>query len=124
MILSNNTKTTGDQAEKLTVKYLIKAGLKLVEQNARSAYGEIDIIMRDDQEWVFVEVRYRRSQHYGGGLESVSYHKQRKLIKTAQHYIQSHHNSHFDSCRFDVVELSGELNAANINWIQDAFRAD
>ena len=124
MVLSNNTKSTGDEAEQLTLNHLIKAGLKLVEQNARSVYGEIDIIMRDGQEWVFVEVRYRRSQHYGGGLESVSYQKQRKLIKTAQHYIQSHQSALFDSCRFDVVELSGELNAANINWIQDAFRAD
>ena len=124
MILSNSTKKTGDQAEKLTLKHLIRAGLKLVEKNAHSAYGEIDIIMRDGEEWVFVEVRYRRSHHYGGGLESVSYHKQRKLIKTAQHYIQSHHASHFESCRFDVVELSGELNEPNINWIQDAFQAD
>lgn len=118
-----NTLCKGKHGEKLAIQYLIKQGLKLVAQNIRSPFGEIDGLMRDGEAWVFLEVRYRQSKHFGGGLESVDYRKQQKLIKTAEHYMQSKHKVRFDSCRFDIIELSGELSAPEINWIQDAFQA-
>ena len=119
-----NTLSKGKHGEKLAIQYLNKQGLKLVAQNIRSPYGELDVLMRDKQEWVFIEVRYRQSKHFGGGLESVDYRKQQKLIKTAEHYMQSKHKVRFDSCRFDIIELSGDLSAPDINWIQDAFQAN
>jgi putative endonuclease len=98
--------------------------LRLIERNFTSRSGEIDIIMRDGNEWVFVEVRLRESLEFGGGLESVTPSKQKKLINTAEYYMQKHHNSHFESCRFDIIEISGKLNEPCINWIKDAFWAD
>ncbi len=123
MLKFRNTRAKGNHGERLALDYLIQQGLTLVEQNINSRYGEIDILMRDGEEWVFVEVRFRKSQHFGGGLESVDRSKQRKLINTAEYYIQTHHKTHFDSCRFDMIEISGDINTPEINWIQDAFRA-
>ncbi len=119
-----NTNRKGKRGEQLAVKYLQKKGLTLVGQNIRSPYGEVDALMRDKDEWVFVEVRYRNSQLYGGGLESVDQRKQQKLIKTAEHYMQTQYKTRFDSCRFDIIELGGKLDEPDINWIQDAFQAN
>ncbi len=119
-----NTRAKGNHGEQLALDYLVKRSLILVEQNVSSRYGEIDIVMRDGEEWVFVEVRLRRSQSFGGGLESVTPGKQRKLINTAEYYIQKHHKTHFEDCRFDIIEISGTLKAPIINWIKDAFWAD
>lgn len=118
-----NTRAKGNCGEKLAIQHLLKQGLTLVGQNITSPYGELDALMRDGEEWVFVEVRYRKSQHFGGGLESVDTRKQKKLIKTAEHYMQTHHKTHFDACRFDIIEMSGALDAPEINWIQNAFDA-
>lgn len=119
----SHSRAKGNFAEHAALDYLRKQGLKLVEQNFNCRYGEIDILMRDKQEWVFVEVRYRQSRSYGGGLESVDTKKQRKLINAAEYYMQKHHNIQFDSCRFDMIEISGDIEAPQFNWIQDAFRA-
>ena len=120
----DNTRAKGTHGEQLALMYLVKGGLCLVEQNFNSRCGEIDIIMRDDDEWVFIEVRLRESLEFGGGLESVTRGKQKKLINTAEYYMQKHHNSHFESCRFDIIEISGKSNQPRINWIKDAFWAD
>ena len=120
----DNTRAVGSHGEKIALDYLVEHGLVLVEQNVSSRYGEIDIIMRDEQEWVFVEVRLRQSQAFGGGLESVTRNKQRKLIKTAEFYMQKHHKTHFESCRFDIIEIGGPLNKPQLNWVQDAFWAE
>lgn len=117
----NTTKSVGDQAEKIAAAYLVKQRLKLVAQNIRSPFGEIDIIMRDNEDWVFVEVRYRRTDDYGGGIESITKAKRSKIVKTAKHFIQKHKENAFQSCRFDVVEVSGDLADPIINWIENAF---
>lgn len=122
MLKFRHTRAKGNHGEQLALDYLVERGLTRVEQNISCRYGEIDILMRDGEEWVFVEVRFRASQNYGGGLESVSRSKQRKLINTAEHYMQMHHKTHFDSCRFDIIEISGDINKPEINWLQDAFR--
>ena len=120
----NNTRAKGSHGEQLALNYLIKSGLRPIEQNFNSRYGEIDIIMRDADEWIFIEVRLRESLEFGGGLESVTRSKQRKLINTAEYYMQKHHNFHFECCRFDIIEISGKLNEPRINWIKNAFWAD
>ena len=117
----DHSRAKGDFAEQVALDYLCSQGLTLVEQNFNCRYGEIDILMRHATEWVFVEVRYRRSQSYGGGLESVDRNKQRKLINSAEYYMQKHREIQFNSCRFDMIEISGDIEAPQFDWIQDAF---
>ena len=81
-------KKTGCLAEDLACNYLSKQGLILVSRNYYCRLGEIDIIMRDKNYLVFVEVRYRNNSLFGCGAESVTLSKQTKLIKTAQFYLQ------------------------------------
>lgn len=120
----NTTKAIGDQAEALALGYLIKQGLQLVEKNMHSPYGEIDLIMRDKKAWVFVEVRYRHHDNFGGGIESITKAKQRKLVNTANYYMQRHEKTAFESCRFDVLEISDDLTTPKIDWLEDAFRVE
>ena len=106
----------GHEAEGEALSYLIERGLTLVTRNYRAPCGEIDLIMRDLDCLVFIEVRFRKNDLFGGGLESVDYKKQRKLIKTAQYYLGSCQKYDKISCRFDVVSIEN-----SIEWIPDAF---
>jgi len=110
----------GNQAEKLANKFLKKNGLKLLEKNYRSRFGEIDIVMQHKNYIVFVEVRYRKSTDFGGALESVDIHKQKKLRNTAELYLIQHKKND-TPCRFDIIYINGNLNNPEINWIENAF---
>ena len=77
-------RAVGQQFEKQACAYLQRQGLQLKEKNVQFRSGEIDLIMLDDTQLVFVEVRYRKHQNFGGAAASVNYHKQQKLIKAAQ----------------------------------------
>ncbi|NJC37883.1 putative endonuclease [Xanthomonas arboricola] len=101
---------------------LEQAGLRLVVGNASYRSGELDLVMRDGQALVFVEVRYRRDNRFGGGAASVDARKRRKLVLAAQLFLAYHPALATLPCRFDVVEASGEPPV--LNWIRDAFRAD
>jgi putative endonuclease len=119
----NPKKDTGDQAETAACNYLQQQGLSLVERNYLCKRGEIDLIMRDKQHTVFVEVRYRRNNRFGSSAESVDWRKQAKLLATAEHYLQQHPRAAQGACRFDVVALSTDNGQQTIDWIPDAFRA-
>ncbi|WPL15164.1 hypothetical protein Thiowin_00044 [Thiorhodovibrio winogradskyi] len=108
----------GQGYETLARQYLQTQGLEWIASNHRCRFGEIDLIMRDRQVLAFVEVRYRRSQRFGGAGASVDTRKQRKLIMTARHYL-SHHPTD-SACRFDVVAIEGQ---EVIHWIKGAFDA-
>ena len=114
------TQTLGNAAEQQARDYLGEQGLRYVESNWRAQFfkqaGEIDLVMRDGDEWVFVEVRARKSQHFGGAAASVTHAKQQKLRRAAQAYLHAHH-LHDAFCRFDVVAIE----AGEINWLQNAF---
>ena len=114
------TGTLGNRAEKLAHKYLRKQGLKSLTQNYHCRFGEIDLIMLDKDYLVFVEVRYRKSQNFGGALESIDQFKQTKLRRTAHSYLLKTNNNDCP-CRFDILCLSGNLNRPEIDWIQNAF---
>lgn len=109
----------GKQAEKVAEKFLLKQGLTLVQRNYLCKMGEIDLIMNDKSDLVFIEVRHRKSQTFGGALESITYTKQKKIWRTAQHYL--HNNPYKYDCeyRFDVVAFEGNLE--QILWIKNAF---
>lgn len=106
----------GNSAEARAAAHLTKAGLKHLSSNYRCKCGEIDLIMRDGEQLVFVEVRYRKSDRYGSAAATVDARKQRRLILTAQHYLQRYRDT--GPCRFDVVGICGN---GSIDWRRDAF---
>ncbi|MGH1541837.1 MAG: YraN family protein [Arenicella sp.] len=112
--------TKGQIAEKLALNFLEKRGLKLVQQNFHCRFGEIDIIMQDQQTLVFVEVKFRQSTDYGHPLESITADKLTKLKKTASYYLMKNKLDAV-ACRFDVLGLSGDLSTPTINWIKNAL---
>lgn len=113
-----NPGNTGAAAEQLAAAFLQRQGLKLVEANYRCRFGEIDLICNDQNTLVFVEVRLRGNETFGGAAASITAGKQRKLVLTARHYLQRLRAA--PACRFDVVLLRG-LRDNDIEWIRNAF---
>ncbi|MEN8169458.1 MAG: YraN family protein [Pseudomonadota bacterium] len=107
----------GDAAEEQARLHLERGGLRTLARNVRSRFGEIDLIMQDDQTLVFVEVRYRSSYRFGGAFASVDSKKQRRLIATALSYLQQH--PYDGPCRFDVVAIGETANG--VEWLKNAF---
>ena len=110
----------GREAESLACRYLIHHGLKLVTTNFLCRRGEIDLVMRHGEYFVFVEVRLRNNPRFGSGAESVDHHKQKKLILAAQYYLQCHHLDQVPA-RFDVVAINRDNGQLQCHWIQNAF---
>jgi len=111
--------STGVIAEKKALTYLVDQGLTLLHQNYYCRFGEIDLIMLDQDTLVFIEVRYRKNGNFGGALASINQTKQRKIIKTAQHYLTQLSSEPY--CRFDAIALNDtELTPL---WVKDAFHA-
>lgn len=117
-----DTQNRGQWAENLAHDYLCGQGLQPIERNYRCKAGEIDLIMQQREVLVFVEVRYRQSQRYGGSLESIDFRKQQRILTTATHYLCTHNWAQHYSCRFDVVLIDGISDTPQIRWIADAFR--
>lgn len=111
---------SGQQAEQLALDHLQQQGLRLLARNWRGPRGELDLIMVDGDTLVFVEVRYRKQPGFGGAIASVDLHKQRRLIHTAQCFLQRQPRWASQPCRFDVVALGP---AQDLNWINNAFDA-
>lgn len=106
----------GSAAEARAEAWLTAQGLRLVTRNYRIRGGEIDLIMRDAEHLVFVEVRYRSHAGFGGALSSVDAAKQQRLIRAAQHYLVA--AAWQGPCRFDVIGFDG---SGDGQWIRDAF---
>lgn len=102
-------------------KFLRQQGLQSVTRNYRTRLGEIDLIMRDKQTLVFVEVRYRKSNRWGSALESIGYRKQQRLVAAAQDYLSK--TDAETAARFDVVTYDGQTDKPS-EWISNAFEAD
>lgn len=122
------TREQGEYTENLACRYLEDNGLVLIEKNFNCRVGEIDLIMNDNNNIVFVEVRYRRSNNFGSGAETITASKQLKLIKTASLYLQQHDKLNKCPSRFDVVSITGfietnDINKINFDWIKNAFGA-
>jgi putative endonuclease len=107
----------GRSAESRAERYLKSQGLTLVVRNWRCRFGEIDLVMRDGETLVFVEVRLRSHACYGGAAASVTAGKQRKLVATARLYLASLLT--LPACRFDVIALCDDSSVPE--WIQSAF---
>jgi putative endonuclease len=116
----------GVKAEALAADFLCTHGLRIITRNFRVRGGEIDLIAREKTATgeiiVFVEVRLRRSQRFGGAAASIVAKKRRRIIIAAQHWLARQGNRH-SNCRFDCILLS-RLEEADIEWVKHAFRAD
>lgn len=111
-------KLIGDNAEDLACKFLQDKGLKLITSNFSTRTGEVDLIMKDnDETLVFIEVRYRKNADFGGAAASVTHKKQQRIIKAALTYLQK--NNPQSSMRFDVIAIEGD--DMKIDWIKSAF---
>lgn len=115
-----NRVAQGTAAEDLALCYLEARGLTLVMRNFRCRTGELDLIMRDGEQLVFVEVRSRRHARYGTPAESVTRTKQQRLLRAAMLYLQRHHRN--PPCRFDVVAILQAEGEPQVEWIPDAFQ--
>lgn len=113
------TRSTGKQYEELAEAYLKQRGLQLVSKNFQCRMGEIDLIMQEDDTLVFIEVRYRSNLAYGSPLESVTFSKQQKILKTAKYFIMRHAQFQHLNYRFDIVGISQQGQA--IEWLSNAF---
>ncbi|WP_298443259.1 YraN family protein [uncultured Ferrimonas sp.] len=109
-------RSRGDHAEQQARRYLEQHGLRFVAANVHCRFGELDLLMRHNNYLVFVEVKFRQQQGFGGALAAVSASKQQKLRLTAQWYLQQQGSLDLP-CRFDVVAITGD----QINWIENAF---
>lgn len=110
------TQTSGKDAENLAARHLQRQGLRLLTRNHRCRGGEIDLVMRDQDTLVFVEVRLRRNPRFGGALASVDRRKQQRLVLAAQHYLQT--TAWSGPCRFDVLGIDSQ---DRCTWVRDAF---
>lgn len=108
----------GAIAEQLAADYLQRQGLQLVARNYRCRNGEIDLIVRQGDTLVFVEVRQRSNPCFGDAAASIDRRKQQHLLRAAQHYLAS--LPQIPPCRFDAVLLDG---TGRIEWLQHAFTA-
>ncbi|QNN45658.1 YraN family protein [Thermomonas brevis] len=114
----------GDAVETAALAYLEARGLRLLARNASARGGELDLVMQDGAALMFVEVRYRGSDAFGGGAASVDAGKRRRLVRAAQAYLLGHPRHADAPCRFDVVAASGDPAAPAFDWLRDAFRVD
>ena len=118
------TLEVGHEGEQQALHYLQAHGLTLIQKNYRCKMGEIDLIMRDGPTVVFIEVRVRLEKKHGNGAASITYHKQRKIIKTATLFLYQNPSFNNNPARFDVIDINPNQTQANhIQWIPAAFDA-
>ncbi len=114
----------GSKAERLVARYLSGYGLQTLMLNYHCRQGEIDLIARDGNSLVFVEVRLRQSDTYGTPVETVTLQKQTRIIRCARYFLMKNPQCNDIPCRFDIVGVSPASNGRGYNyqWLKDAFR--
>jgi putative endonuclease len=108
----------GAAAEDAAERHLSVAGCRILARNARYRDGELDLVVRERDVVVFVEVRLRTSERFGGALASVDVYKRKRIARAAQRWLVGHFGERWPACRFDVVTVDG---SGTIDWIRDAF---
>ena len=107
----------GHAAEDAAVAYLISRGIEIVVRNFRRKLGELDVVARERDTLIIVEVRTRASNRFGGAAASVDYRKQVKLRRTAALFLGQNKDLARLGVRFDVVAVT----PTGIEWIKHAF---
>ena len=109
--------------EQLAEAHLRDRGLELLERNFHCRLGEIDLIMRDGDVTVFIEVRYRSDRRFGSAFETVDHRKQLKIRRAAGIFLSRRPGWASQPCRFDIVGIEGSPRQPSIHWLQAAFDA-
>ena len=112
-----NRRALGTHYEELAAGYLGEQGLRILERNYRTRFGEIDLVAEDAGTLVFVEVKYRSSTGKGAPEEAVGRGKQAVIRKQALAYMAEKGLNDLTPCRFDVVAVLGDC----VRWIRNAF---
>lgn len=119
--LTDKRKQIGQAAEKKAAQHLLQNGYSIVVKNWRVRNGEIDIIAKQGNTLVFVEVRSRhRSQRFGSAIESIDHRKQRKVRHLAEIYLAKHTQGRFD-VRFDVIGIEHDAGIMKLTHLENAF---
>ena len=105
-------------------RYLQAQGLRFVDSNYRCRFGEIDLVMHDEDTLCFIEVRFRNSLGYGGASASITPAKQRRIVKAALFYLSGSPHRLQQAIRFDALLIQQERNELEFNWIRNAFYAE
>ncbi len=116
-----NTQLRGAEAEARAQRHLEQRGLKLVARNWRCPGGELDLVMRDQDTLVLVEVRKRSRSDYGDAFASVHGRKRGRLIHAAKLFLAAHPQYSRSPVRFDVVAVDG---SDTVEWLTAAFDAE
>ena len=116
-------RASGDSFEQRACSELQREGLILLARNYTTRHGELDLVMRDHDTVVFVEVRYRKSASHGDAATSVTASKQAKLSLAAQHWLAAYPKHARHPCRFDVVTYDGPADTIRREWLRGAFEA-
>ena len=119
---SETTRAIGQRGEDEAARFIEQRGLTILTRNFHCRGGEIDLVCRDGEVLVFVEVRLRQNTAFGGAAASVTAIKQRRIILAAQHFLMANALTD-DDCRFDCILLSG-TSSNDIEWLRDAFSLD
>lgn len=108
----------GTRGEEAAVEYLKSRGVKILLRNYRCRYGELDIVGRDREYYVIIEVKSRKKREQGHPSEAVNFRKQNRICRTFDHMRMKHHLPEHLPVRFDVIEVDGSLRCT---WIRNAF---
>lgn len=114
-----NKRAKGTYFEEKAEKYLEDKGYEILERNYRIRRAEIDLIAKNENTIVFVEVKYRKTSNYGYAQEAVNRKKQQKIYLAAQFYITEKNLTNYD-IRFDIISINNN----KLDWIQDGFWGD
>jgi len=112
---------SGQLAEQAAKDYLLNQGLTFVTANYYTKFGEIDLIMRDHNIIIFVEVRLRNNVKHGHPVETVTSQKQNKLIKSAKYYLLKHNLTDKVFSRFDIITFIGKIENNNVEWFKNVI---
>ena len=116
----SKARKVGDAGEAIAVSYLQSLGLDILERNFRAHRGEIDIIARDEETLVFVEVKSSSNEAFGEPLTWVNRRKKHRIARTAEAYLLTQKRADVE-CRFDVIAISIRKNGHDIKHIKNAF---
>lgn len=111
----------GGRFEQLALSWLQARGLRLVHRNYRCKLGEIDLVLRDREVLVFVEVRFRGVNSQVPACETVDARKQQKLLRAARHFLLCNEALAMLPCRFDVLGIDAAEGHPRYEWIRNAF---
>jgi len=125
MLLSSKKITAlraGQRSEVIAREYLESQGLSYLASNVRYPFGELDLIMREQTNIIFVEVKYRRTKQYGGAIQSLSHKQAQRLQSAATAWLQHYDPKANLGCRFDLVAITGHLTATDCVWVKNIFQ--